>query len=76
MIVGVFTFMIISMMEIGGFEEVKRRYMLVLFNVIFILLIYNFFNINFCNVYFKIDVLKMLRNLIDEDVFWFGFVFG
>ncbi|GAB5576287.1 sodium/myo-inositol cotransporter [Prionailurus iriomotensis] len=67
MIVGALTLMIISMMEIGGFEEVKRRYMLASPNVTSILLTYNLSNTNSCNVHPKKDALKMLRNPTDED---------
>ncbi|MBV97720.1 Sodium/myo-inositol cotransporter, partial [Eschrichtius robustus] len=76
MIVGALTLMIISMMEIGGFEEVKRRYMLASPNVTSILLTYNLSNTNSCNVHPKKDALKMLRNPTDEDVPWPGFILG
>lgn len=55
MIVGALTLMVISMMEIGWFEEVKRRYMLASPNVTSILLTYNLSNTNSCNVHPKKD---------------------
>jgi sodium/myo-inositol cotransporter 3 len=76
MIVGALTLMIISMMEVGGFEEVKRRYMLALPNVSSIVLTYNLSNTNSCNVYPKKEALKMLRDPTDEDVPWPGFILG
>lgn len=76
MIVGALTLMIISLMEVGGFEEVKRRYMLAAPNVTRILLAYNLSNTNSCNVHPKPDALKMLRDPGDEDVPWPGFVLG
>nr|ACE60218.1 sodium/myo-inositol cotransporter (predicted) [Sorex araneus] len=76
MIIGALTLMVISMMEVGGFEEVKRRYMLASPNVTRILLAYNLSNTNSCNVDPKKDALKMLRDPTDEDVPWPGFVLG
>ncbi|XP_055965243.1 sodium/myo-inositol cotransporter [Sorex fumeus] len=76
MIIGALTLMVISMMEVGGFEEVKRRYMLASPNVTRILLAYNLSNTNSCNVHPKKDALKMLRDPTDEDVPWPGFVLG
>ncbi|XP_030434311.1 sodium/myo-inositol cotransporter [Gopherus evgoodei] len=76
MIIGALTLMIISMMEVGGFEEVKRRYMLATPNITSILLTYNLSNTNSCHVHPKPDALKMLREPTDEDVPWPGFLFG
>ncbi|XP_068931057.1 sodium/myo-inositol cotransporter [Petaurus breviceps papuanus] len=76
MIVGALTLMVISMMEVGGFEEVKKRYMLATPNVTSILLTYNLSNTNSCNVHPKPDSLKMLREPMDEDVPWPGFILG
>ncbi|XP_043850306.1 sodium/myo-inositol cotransporter [Dromiciops gliroides] len=76
MIVGALTLMVISMMEVGGFEEVKKRYMLAKPNVTAILLTYNLSNTNSCNVDPKPDSLKMLREPTDEDVPWPGFILG
>nr|XP_006126079.1 sodium/myo-inositol cotransporter [Pelodiscus sinensis] len=76
MIIGALTLMIISMVEIGGFEEVKRRYMLATPNITSILLTYNLSNTNFCHVHPKPDALKMLREPTDEDVPWPGFLLG
>ncbi|XP_074156797.1 sodium/myo-inositol cotransporter isoform X1 [Sminthopsis crassicaudata] len=76
MIVGALTLMVISMMEVGGFEEVKKRYMLAKPNVTSILLTYNLSNTNSCNVHPKPDSLKMLREPTDEDVPWPGFILG
>ncbi|XP_038244643.1 sodium/myo-inositol cotransporter [Dermochelys coriacea] len=76
MIIGALTLMIISMTEVGGFEEVKRRYMLATPNITSILLTYNLSNTNFCHVYPKPDALKMLREPTDEDIPWPGFLFG
>ncbi|NXS31411.1 SC5A3 protein, partial [Pomatostomus ruficeps] len=76
MIIGALTLMIISLMEVGGFEEVKRRYMLASPNITSILLTYNISNTNSCNVNPKPDSLKMLREPTDEDIPWPGFLLG
>ncbi|XP_078513054.1 sodium/myo-inositol cotransporter [Lissotriton helveticus] len=76
MITGALTLMIISMIEIGGFDEMKRKYMLATPNITSILLTHNFTNTNFCHVSPKPDSLKMLREPTDEDIPWPGFVFG
>ncbi|KAM4795083.1 sodium/myo-inositol cotransporter [Rhinophrynus dorsalis] len=76
MIIGALTLTIISFVEIGGFEEVKRRYMLATPNVTSILLTHNFTNTNSCHVSPKPDSLKMLREANDEDIPWPGFILG
>ncbi|XP_063812587.1 sodium/myo-inositol cotransporter [Pseudophryne corroboree] len=76
MIIGALTLTIISFKEIGGFEEVKRKYMLATPNITSILLTYNFTNTNSCHVTPKPDSLKMLREPNDEDVPWPGFILG
>ncbi|KAJ7426676.1 Sodium/myo-inositol cotransporter [Willisornis vidua] len=76
MIIGALTLMIISITEVGGFEEVKRRYMLAAPNITSILLTYNISNVNACNVDPKPDALKMLREPTDEDIPWPGFLLG
>lgn len=76
MIIGALTLMIISLTEVGGFEEVKRRYMLATPNITSILLTYNISNTNSCNVNPKPDSLKMLREPMDEDIPWPGFLLG
>ncbi|XP_028937800.1 sodium/myo-inositol cotransporter [Ornithorhynchus anatinus] len=76
MIAGALTLMVLSLMEVGGFEEVKRRYMLATPNVTAILLTHNLSNTNSCLVQPKPDALKMLREAGDEDVPWPGFILG
>ncbi|XP_028940963.1 sodium/myo-inositol cotransporter isoform X1 [Antrostomus carolinensis] len=76
MIIGALTLMIISITEVGGFEEVKRRYMLASPNITSISLTYNISNTNSCNVSPKPDALKMLREPTDEDIPWPGFLLG
>ncbi|XP_042312453.1 sodium/myo-inositol cotransporter [Sceloporus undulatus] len=76
MIIGAFTLMIISIREVGGFEEVKRRYMLAKPNVTSILLTQNLSNTNSCHVDPKPDALRMLREPTDEDIPWPGFLLG
>ncbi|XP_015283789.1 PREDICTED: sodium/myo-inositol cotransporter [Gekko japonicus] len=76
MIIGALTLMVISITEVGGFEEVKRRYMLASPNITAIMLTYNLSNTNSCHVDPKPDALKMLREPTDEDVPWPGFLFG
>ncbi|KAG8450218.1 hypothetical protein GDO86_002746 [Hymenochirus boettgeri] len=76
MIIGALTLTIISFVEIGGFEEVKRKYMMATPNVTNILLTYNFTNTNSCHVSPKPDSLKMLREPTDEDIPWPGFLLG
>lgn len=76
MIIGALTLMIISISEVGGFEEVKRRYMLASPNITSIMLTYNLSNTNSCHVDPKPDALKMLREPTDEDIPWPGFLLG
>lgn len=76
MIIGALALMVISITEVGGFEEVKRKYMLASPNVTSILLTYNLSNTNSCHVAPKPDSLKMLREPTDEDIPWPGFLFG
>ncbi|OCT93799.1 sodium/myo-inositol cotransporter [Xenopus laevis] len=76
MIIGALTLTIICFVEIGGFEEVKRRYMLATPNVTLILQTYNITNTNSCHVSPKPDALKMLREPTDEDIPWPGFILG
>ncbi|XP_030058032.1 sodium/myo-inositol cotransporter [Microcaecilia unicolor] len=76
MVVGALSLMTISFIEIGGFEEMKRRYMLATPNITSILLTYNFTNSNSCHVHPKPDALKMLREPTDEDIPWPGFILG
>ncbi|XP_077198735.1 sodium/myo-inositol cotransporter [Paroedura picta] len=76
MIIGALTLMIISIIEVGGFEEVKRRYMLASPNITSIMLTYNLSSTNSCHVDPKPDSLKMLREPTDEDIPWPGFLLG
>ncbi|XP_026556342.1 sodium/myo-inositol cotransporter [Pseudonaja textilis] len=76
MIIGAFTLMVISIKEVGGFEELKRKYMLAKPNITSILLTYNISNTNHCHVDPKPDALKMLREPTDEDIPWPGFILG
>ncbi|XP_025019392.1 sodium/myo-inositol cotransporter [Python bivittatus] len=76
MIIGAFTLMIISITEVGGFEELKRRYRLAKPNITSILLTHNLSNTNYCHVDPKPDALRMLREPTDEDIPWPGFILG
>ncbi|KAM9319520.1 sodium/myo-inositol cotransporter [Gastrophryne carolinensis] len=76
MIIGALTLTIISFVEIGGFNEVKRRYMLATPNITSILMTHNFTNTNSCHVSPKPDSLRMLREPNDEDIPWPGFLLG
>ncbi|KAM4700601.1 sodium/myo-inositol cotransporter [Discoglossus pictus] len=76
MIIGALTLSIICFVEIGGFDEVKRRYMLATPNITSILLSHNFTNTNSCHVTPKPDSLRMLREPTDEDIPWPGFLLG
>ncbi|XP_014376332.1 sodium/myo-inositol cotransporter [Alligator sinensis] len=76
MIIGALTLMVISITEVGGFEELKRKYMLSSPNITSILLTYNLSNTNSCHVHPKPDALKMLREPTDEDIPWPGFLLG
>lgn len=76
MIIGALTLMVISFREVGGFEEIKRRYMLATPNITSILLTYNLSTTNSCHVDPKPDSLKMLREPTDEDIPWPGFLLG
>ncbi|XP_029459390.1 sodium/myo-inositol cotransporter [Rhinatrema bivittatum] len=76
MVTGALTLMAISFMEVGGLEEIKRKYMLATPNITSILLTHNFTNSNSCHVNPKPDSLKMLREPTDEDIPWPGFILG
>ncbi|XP_043927500.1 sodium/myo-inositol cotransporter-like [Protopterus annectens] len=76
MIVGAVILMTVSLVKVGGFEELKHKYMLATPNVTEILLTNNFTNTNFCHIYPKPDSLKLLRKSSDEDIPWPGFLLG
>ncbi|XP_064413152.1 sodium/myo-inositol cotransporter-like [Latimeria chalumnae] len=76
MVVGALILMVAGIVEVGGFEELKRRYMLATPNVTGILLSHNFTNNFVCHVDPKPDSLKMLREPSDEDIPWPGFLLG
>ncbi|MBN3285093.1 SC5A3 protein, partial [Polyodon spathula] len=76
MVVGALILMVISLVEVGGLEEVKTKYMQATPNVTAILAAYNFSYTNSCHIHPKPDALRMLREPTDEDIPWPGFLFG
>lgn len=76
MIAGAVILMTISLLKVGGFEELKHKYMLSTPNVTEVLLTNNFTNTNYCHIYPKPDSLKLLRKPDDEDTPWPGFLLG
>ncbi|XP_051782243.1 sodium/myo-inositol cotransporter [Erpetoichthys calabaricus] len=76
MIVGALTLMVISLVEVGGLEGVKKRYMQATPNVTAVLDAYNLTYTNTCRINPKPDSLKMLREPTDEEIPWPGFLLG
>ncbi|XP_067897227.1 sodium/myo-inositol cotransporter-like [Heterodontus francisci] len=76
MIGGALTLMVIGMVKVGGFEELKQRYMLALPNVTAIVTSFNLSSTNTCRIHPKEDALKILREPTDEDIPWPGFLLG
>ncbi|XP_043927497.1 sodium/myo-inositol cotransporter-like [Protopterus annectens] len=76
MVVGALTLMTAGLLKVGGFEELKRKYLLATPNVTEILMSNNFTHTNYCRIYPKPNSLKMLRDLNDEDTPWLGFLLG
>ncbi|XP_043557212.1 sodium/myo-inositol cotransporter-like isoform X1 [Chiloscyllium plagiosum] len=76
MIGGALTLMVVGMVKVGGFEELKQRYMLASPNVTTVLASFNLSSTNTCRIHPKDDALKMLREPTDEDIPWPGFLFG
>ncbi|XP_051869406.1 sodium/myo-inositol cotransporter-like [Pristis pectinata] len=76
MIGGALTLMVVGMVRVGGFEELRRRYMLASPNVTAIITSFNLSSTNTCCIHPKEDSLKMLREPTDEDIPWPGFLLG
>ncbi|XP_043557198.1 sodium/myo-inositol cotransporter-like [Chiloscyllium plagiosum] len=76
MIGGALTLMIVGMVKVGGFEELKRRYMLASPNVTAVIATFNLTSVNACRIHPKEDSLKILREPTDEDIPWPGFLLG
>ncbi|XP_069745093.1 sodium/myo-inositol cotransporter-like [Narcine bancroftii] len=76
MIGGALTLMVVGMVKVGGFEEMKRRYMLASPNVTAVITSFNLSSMNICQIRPKEDSLKMLREPTDEDIPWPGFMLG
>ncbi|XP_078416350.1 sodium/myo-inositol cotransporter [Cetorhinus maximus] len=76
MIGGALTLMVVGMVKVGGFEELRRRYMLASPNVTAVLASFNLSSTNTCRIHPKEDSLKMLREPTDEDIPWPGFLLG
>ncbi|XP_067849340.1 sodium/myo-inositol cotransporter-like [Heptranchias perlo] len=76
MIGGALTLMVVGMVKVGGFEELKRRYMLASPNVTAVLTSFNLSSTNTCHIHPKEDSLRMLREPTDEDIPWPGFLLG
>eukprot|EP00061_Rhincodon_typus_P004002 g21527.t1 len=64
------------MVKVGGFEELKRRYMLASPNVTAVIATFNLSAVNACRIHPKEDSLKILREPTDEDIPWPGFLLG
>ncbi|XP_078265832.1 sodium/myo-inositol cotransporter-like isoform X2 [Rhinoraja longicauda] len=76
MIGGALTLMVVGIVKVGGFEEMKRRYMLATPNVTAIIASFNLSSTNTCRIHPKEDSLRMLREPTDEDIPWPGFLLG
>ncbi|KAJ8388529.1 hypothetical protein AAFF_G00132430, partial [Aldrovandia affinis] len=76
MIAGALSLTIISLVKVGGLEGVRTKYMLATPNVTAILARSNFTYTNSCHVSPKPQSLKILRDPLDEDIPWPGFLLG
>ncbi|MBN3298279.1 SC5A3 protein, partial [Amia calva] len=76
MISGAFILMVISLVEVGGLEGVREKYMQATPNVTEIQIQYNLTYTNSCRIHPKPHSLKLLRDPMDEDIPWPGFLLG
>ncbi|XP_036396138.1 sodium/myo-inositol cotransporter-like [Megalops cyprinoides] len=76
MIAGAVTLTVISLVKVGGLEGVRTKYMQAIPNVTAILASGNFTYTNTCHIHPKLDSLKVLRDPLDEDIPWPGFLLG
>ncbi|XP_035266042.1 sodium/myo-inositol cotransporter [Anguilla rostrata] len=76
MIAGAMSLTIISLVKVGGLEGVRTKYMQATPNVTAILAMSNFTYTNTCRIHPKPQSLRMLRDPLDEDIPWPGFLLG
>ncbi|KAJ8352482.1 hypothetical protein SKAU_G00239580 [Synaphobranchus kaupii] len=76
MIAGAMSLTIIGLVKVGGLEGVRTKYMQATPNVTAILAMNNFTYTNTCRIHPKPQSLKMLRDPLDEDIPWPGFLLG
>ncbi|XP_036401777.1 sodium/myo-inositol cotransporter [Megalops cyprinoides] len=76
MIAGALSLTVISLVKVGGLEGVRAKYMEATPNVTAILAKGNFSYTNSCHIHPKPQSLKILRDPLDEDIPWPGFLLG
>lgn len=78
MIGGALSLTVLSLVKVGGLEGVREKYMEAIPNTTSILASnnYSFAYTNSCRIHPKPDSLKLLRDPLDEDIPWPGFLLG
>lgn len=76
MIGGALTLTVISLIEVGGLEGVRTKYMQAIPNVTAIMATGNYTNPSSCSIKPKPNSLRILRGPLDEDIPWPGFILG
>lgn len=76
MIGGALTLTIMSLMKVGGLEGVRTQYMKAVPNVSAIIASGNFTYSPSCRIHPKEQSLRILRDPLDEDIPWPGFILG
>ncbi|KAG9348797.1 hypothetical protein JZ751_029114 [Albula glossodonta] len=76
MIAGALSLTIISLVKVGGLEGVRTKYMEATPNITAILAKGNFTYTDSCHIAPKPQSLKILRDPLDEDIPWPGFILG
>lgn len=76
MIGGALTLTVMSLMKVGGLEGVRTQYMKAIPNVSAIIASGNFTYSPSCRIHPKEQSLRILRDPLDEDIPWPGFILG
>uniref|UniRef100_H3D8V7 Sodium/myo-inositol cotransporter n=2 Tax=Tetraodon nigroviridis TaxID=99883 RepID=H3D8V7_TETNG len=76
MIGGALTLTVMSLIQVGGLEGVRTRYMKAVPNVPAIIASGNFTYSPTCRIHPKEHSLRILRGPLDEDIPWPGFILG
>lgn len=76
MIGGALTLTVMSLMKVGGLEGVRTQYMKAVPNVSAIIASGNFTYSPSCRIHPKEQSLRILRDPLDEDIPWPGFILG